>query len=244
MTDDEMIRFLEQAGKYFAQQEDLFGGGVVYREKGRGAAAPAAGAPASQAAPDEPWVRSTTLDELNAAICGCQKCALGATRTKFVFGQGNPDASLMFIGEAPGADEDAQGLAFVGKAGQLLTKIIAAIGMTREEVYICNILKCRPPNNRRPAPEEESLCTPYLNKQIELVKPDFIVCLGLTAAQWLLATTASLGSLRGRFHDYRGIKLIVTYHPAALLRNPEWKKPTWEDMKMLKAAYDTARKGA
>ncbi|HMD14378.1 MAG TPA: uracil-DNA glycosylase, partial [Bacteroidota bacterium] len=129
------------------------------------------------------------------------------------------------------------------RAGQLLTKIIEAVGMKREEVFICNILKCRPPNNRRPTADEVELCTPYLNKQIALVKPKFIICLGLTAAQWLLQTTSSLGALRGRFHDFQGIKLIVTYHPAALLRNPEWKKPTWEDMKMFKSAYD-ALKGA
>jgi DNA polymerase len=241
---DDLRKFLNDAGRYFAQQQDLFGG-VVYREaRLKDIPGPKAGPPAAiPAAPDaeEPWNASTSLTELDAAISDCLKCPLGETRTKFVFGSGNEHADLMFIGEAPGADEDAQGLPFVGRAGQLLTKIIEAIGMKREEVYICNILKCRPPNNRRPAPEESMSCTPYLNKQIELVQPKFIICLGLTSAQWLLQTTASLGSLRGRFHDYRGIRLIVTYHPAALLRNPEWKKPTWEDMKMFKTAYDSLR---
>jgi DNA polymerase len=240
VNSNDLLKFLDDAGRYFAQQEDLFGG-VLYREERPPVTAKPVAAASSPAGTDEPWMGSASLVELNGRIEDCLKCPLGETRTKFVFGSGNPAAELMFIGEAPGADEDAQGLPFVGRAGQLLTKIIEAIGMKRDEVYICNILKCRPPNNRRPAPEESQSCTPYLNKQIELIKPKFIICLGLTSAQWLLQTTASLGSLRGRFHDYRGIRLIVTYHPAALLRNPEWKKPTWEDMKMFKSAYDSMR---
>jgi DNA polymerase len=144
----------------------------------------------------------------------------------------------MFIGEAPGADEDAQGEPFVGRAGQLLNKIIEAVGMKREEVYICNILKCRPPNNRDPQPTEMETCTPYLSKQIELMKPKFIICLGRISAQWLLKTNDSLTTLRSKVHPYQGATLIVTYHPAALLRNPNWKVPAWEDMKMFKKMYD------
>jgi uracil-DNA glycosylase family 4 len=191
--------------------------------------------------PDEPWVKTENLAELNAMICDCLKCALGPTRTKFVFGVGDPNADVMFIGEGPGADEDAKGEPFVGRAGQLLNKIIEATGMKREQVYICNIVKCRPPNNRPPLPGEEEMCTPYLMKQIELVKPKFIICLGRTAAQWLLRTADGLSAMRGRMHDFGGAKLIVTYHPAALLRNPEWKKPTWEDMKMFMTAYEATR---
>ncbi len=187
---------------------------------------------------DEPWAASQTLGSLNESICSCLKCPLGHTRTKFVFGVGNPSSKVMFIGEAPGADEDAQGEPFVGRAGKLLNKIIEAVELKREDVYICNILKCRPPNNREPLPSEMETCTPYLAKQIELVKPAFIICLGRISAQWLLKTNASLTSLRGRVHDYRGVRLIVTYHPAALLRNPNWKRPAWDDMKMFKKLFD------
>jgi uracil-DNA glycosylase len=175
------------------------------------------------------WVNTASLPELDACINTCLQCPLGETRTKFVFGVGNPDARLMFVGEAPGADEDAQGEPFVGRAGQLLNKILAAIAMKREEVYIANILKCRPPNNRTPIPEEVAECMPYLKKQIALVKPQIIVCLGLTAAQNLLGISDSLGKLRGRDLTFEGIPLKVTYHPAALLRNPNWKPAAWED---------------
>lgn len=240
MAQKDLLKFLDDAQKYFAQQQDLFGETVYQNSVNQ--QSPVTTASISPLA-NEQWMSSSSLTNLEEQICTCMKCPLGQTRTNFVFGTGNPNADLMFIGEAPGADEDAQGKPFVGRAGQLLTKIIEAVGMKREEVFICNILKCRPPNNRRPTAEEVELCTPYLNKQIALVKPKFIICLGLTAAQWLLQTTSSLGILRGRFHDFQGIKLIVTYHPAALLRNPEWKKPTWEDMKMFKSAYD-ALKGA
>ena len=171
-------------------------------------------------------------------ICTCVKCPLGHTRTKFVFGTGNPAATLMVIGEAPGADEDAQGEPFVGRAGQLLNKILEAIGFKREDVYICNILKCRPPGNRKPLGEEVDLCIPYLRKQIALVRPRVILALGLTAAENLLSTTESLGRLRGRVLQYEGTPLMVTYHPAALLRNPNWKRPTWEDVQALRKLHD------
>ena len=151
---------------------------------------------------------------------------------------GSVASRIMFIGEAPGKDEDEQGEPFVGRAGQLLNKIIEAVALKREDVFICNILKCRPPNNRDPLPSEMETCTPYLHKQIELVKPKFIICLGRISAQWLLKTTSTLTSLRERVHEYQGAKLIVTYHPAALLRNPNWKRPAWEDMKLFKKLYD------
>lgn len=188
--------------------------------------------------PAEPWVSASDLPVLNAQICTCLKCPLGSTRIKFVFGVGNPNADIVFVGEAPGADEDAQGEPFVGRAGQLLNKILEAIHFKREDVYICNILKCRPPNNRDPLPEEVDSCEPYLWKQLELLKPKIIVCLGRIAGQTLLRTNETLGSLRGKVHNYRGIKLVVTYHPAALLRNPNWKKPTWEDVQWIKKMHD------
>jgi len=199
---------------------------------------PAENAHALPAYPDEPWVAAKNLDELNSMICNCVKCSLGNTRIKFVFGVGNPNADIVFVGEAPGADEDAQGEPFVGRAGQLLNKILEAIQFKREEVYICNILKCRPPNNRDPQPEEIDACEPHLWKQLELMQPKIIVCLGRVAAQTLLRTTDGLNMMRGKIHDYRGIKLVVTYHPAALLRNPNWKKPTWEDVQWIRKMYD------
>ena len=194
-------------------------------------------------APKESWESATVLSDLNKQICTCMKCALGKTRTKFVFGVGNPDADVLVIGEAPGADEDAQGEPFVGRAGQLLNKILEAVQFKREEVFIANILKCRPPNNRKPLPEETEQCEPYLWKQIELIKPKFILCLGLTAAQTLLRTTESMGQLRQSTHMYRNTPVVVTYHPAALLRNPNWKRPTWEDVQRLRKMYDDEMKG-
>ncbi|MBI4547962.1 MAG: uracil-DNA glycosylase [Ignavibacteriae bacterium] len=216
------------------QQQDLFGN-IIYTEDKKKTKT---GAGSVFRYPDEPWVNLNSLNELDKNICTCVKCPLGYTRTNFVFGAGNPHADVIFIGEAPGADEDAQGEPFVGKAGQLLNKIIEAIGMKRKDVYICNVLKCRPPNNRDPEPLEMETCTPYLMKQIELIRPKFIICLGRISAQWLLRTNDGLSTLRGKVHDFHGAKLIVTYHPAALLRNPGWKRPTWEDMKMFKQLYD------
>lgn len=190
----------------------------------------------------EPWQSANDLSQLNSMICECQKCSLGKTRTKFVFGVGNPNADILVIGEAPGADEDAQGEPFVGRAGQLLNKILEAVQFKREEVFIANILKCRPPNNRKPLPSEVEQCEPYLWKQIELLKPKFILCLGLTAAQTILHTTESMGQLRQSVHTYRGTPVIVTYHPAALLRNPNWKRPTWEDVQKLRTMYDESKR--
>lgn len=179
-----------------------------------------------------------TLDELYSEIHECQRCALGKTRTKFVFGKGNPNADVMLIGEAPGADEDRTGEPFVGRAGKLLTDILKAINFSRDEVYIANILKCRPPNNRDPLPSEREMCMPYLMKQIELIKPKLILCLGRIAATTLLNKKLSLTKMRGEIFDFHGVKLMVTYHPAALLRNPHWKRPVWEDVQKFRKLYD------
>ncbi|MBN2571259.1 MAG: uracil-DNA glycosylase [Ignavibacteriales bacterium] len=179
-----------------------------------------------------------TLDELFKLIHTCQKCSLGQTRKNFVFGAGNPNANAMLIGEAPGADEDEQGEPFVGRAGQLLTKILSAINFQREDVYIANILKCRPPNNRNPLPIEMDTCRPYLLKQIELIKPKIILCLGLVAANNLLNKNSTLGNLRNNIYELNGIKVLVTFHPAALLRNPNWKKDCWIDVQNFRKLYD------
>ncbi len=178
------------------------------------------------------------LDIFRQQICDCSKCSLGSTRQNFVFGAGNPAAGIMFVGEAPGADEDRQGEPFVGAAGQLLNKIISAMDLRREDVYICNILKCRPPNNRDPQADEIEQCEPYLKRQIELIQPKVICTLGRFAAQTLLRSSDSMGRMRGQSHQYEGIPLVATYHPAALLRNAQWKRPTWEDMKRVRQIYD------
>jgi DNA polymerase len=171
-----------------------------------------------------------TLDSIRADLKDCKRCKLSPTRKNIVFGSGNPNAELMFVGEAPGADEDEQGLPFVGRAGQLLTKIIEAIDLNRNDVFICNILKCRPPGNRNPEADEIAACEQFLFRQIASVKPQIICALGAFGAQTLLRTTESIGRLRGRLIDYRGVKLIATFHPAYLLRNPNEKRKVWEDM--------------
>jgi len=183
------------------------------------------------------WYNSISLDELNNCIKTCMECGLGKTRKNFVFGVGNPNADILIIGEAPGADEDEQGEPFVGRAGQLLNKMLEAIDIKRSDVYIANIIKCRPPNNRRPTNEEINECEPYLQKQIEIIKPKIILALGLTAVSSLLKMEFKMSDIRGNLLDYRGIKLIITYHPAALLRNPAWKRAAWEDLKLLKETY-------
>ena len=173
-----------------------------------------------------------SLDEIAKHIASCTKCPLYSTALNPVPGEGNPNADFMCVGEAPGATEDETGRPFVGAAGQLLTKILQAIGLEREHVFIANVLKHRPPGNRNPAPDEVAACSPYLIRQIELVKPKVILALGTFAAQTLLDTKTSIGKLRGQVHRYHGVPLVVTYHPAALLRNPAWKRPTWEDVQL------------
>jgi len=173
------------------------------------------------------------LKKVFQEMANCQLCQLAKTRHNLVFGDGNPNAQIVFVGEAPGADEDKQGLPFVGRAGQLLTKIIEAMGIKRKDVYICNILKCRPPGNRNPLPDEISLCEPFLKKQLQAISPKVICALGTFAAKTLLKTDVPITLLRGRFHTYNGIKLMPTYHPAYLLRNPSAKKHVWEDVQMI-----------
>jgi len=175
------------------------------------------------------------LKKLRDEALGCTRCELHQTRKTVVFGTGNENADLMFVGEAPGADEDRSGEAFVGRAGQLLTKIIEAMELTRDEVYIANVIKCRPPGNRNPSSFEIETCEPFLQKQIELIKPKVICALGAFATQTLLRTNQRISMLRGRFHDYHGIKVMPTYHPAYLLRNPHGKRDVWEDMKKVMA---------
>jgi DNA polymerase len=170
----------------------------------------------------------------------CRRCVLCRFRKHIVFGAGDPHARLVFVGEGPGRDEDLQGEPFVGAAGELLTRIIQAIKLTREQVYIGNIVKCRPPNNRNPHPEEIDACRPFLERQLAAIQPEFIVALGKVAAQSLLGTQQPISRLRGRFHDYHGIRLLPTYHPAYLLRNPEKKRDVWEDMKLLMGEYGHA----
>jgi uracil-DNA glycosylase family 4 len=195
---------------------------------------------ASRALFDDPAFKLATLDEIAATVAGCRRCPLYATATNPVPGTGNPNAGLMIVGEAPGANEDAQGVPFVGQAGQLLTKIIEAIKLGRDDVFIANVLKHRPPGNRNPLPEEVTACSPYLVRQIELVRPKVILALGTFAAQTLLETKLTIGKLRGQIHRYYGVPLIVTYHPAALLRNPAWKRPTWEDVQLARRILDRA----
>jgi uracil-DNA glycosylase family 4 len=181
---------------------------------------------------------SLTLEEVREELGDCRRCKLHSTRTNIVFGTGNPRAGLVFVGEGPGRDEDLQGKPFVGVAGQLLTKIIQAIQLTREEVYIANIIKCRPPGNRNPEPDEIRSCEPFLIKQLQAIRPGLICALGTFAAQTLLKTEDKISLLRGRFHSYQGIPLMPTYHPAFLLRNPNFKRDVWEDMKKIKKEYD------
>ncbi len=178
-----------------------------------------------------------SLAVLQREVAACTRCEeLATTRTQTVFGVGDPTARLCFLGEAPGADEDRQGEPFVGRAGKLLTKIIEACRLSRDDVYILNVLKCRPPGNRNPSPAEAANCRGFFDQQLELISPDFLCCLGSVAAQSLLDTTDTIGSLRGRFHEYKGIQVVCTYHPAYLLRNPPAKAQVWEDMKMLMSA--------
>jgi DNA polymerase len=185
-----------------------------------------------------PLSASQTLDDLARVIAKCTSCPLYGTATNPVPGEGSPTAPLVCVGEAPGATEDATGRPFVGQAGKLLDKILAAIQLAREDVFICNVLKHRPPGNRNPLPSEVAACSPYLVRQLELIRPRAILAFGTFAAQTLLQTPLTIGKLRGAVHRYYGVPLIVTYHPAALLRNPAWKRPTWEDVQYARRILD------
>jgi DNA polymerase len=190
-----------------------------------------------------PPAAAETLEDIRAHIGDCQRCKLCRSRTNIVFGTGDPQARLMFIGEGPGQEEDRAGEPFVGAAGQLLNRIIEAIALRRQDVYIANVVKCRPPGNRLPEPDEIAACSPFLRRQIAAIRPLFICTLGSCAAQTLLNTSQAVSRLRGRFFDFEGIRLLPTFHPAYLLRNPEKKREVWEDMKLLMKAfpYDTQR---
>lgn len=230
MTESAAESWIARAEAYLALQRDL-GGPELY---GLERALPALGirrGPASAAA-------GGGLEAFRLEIGDCRKCGLAAGRSRLVFGAGNPGARLMIVGEAPGEEEDKRGEPFVGEAGRLLDSILAAIGFDREEVYIANVLKCRPPHNRDPLPEETALCLPHLEGQIDRIRPRLILALGRFAAQSLLSCADPLSRLRGAVHERAGVPVIVTYHPAALLRNPEWKRPTWEDVQRLRKLYD------
>lgn len=181
----------------------------------------------------QPVSSGTTLESVREALGECTRCSLHRGRTQIVFGSGNPDARLVFVGEGPGQEEDEQGLPFVGRAGQLLTRMIEAMGLKRREVYIANIVKCRPPNNRNPEPEEIAACEPFLAEQLKTIRPEVICALGKIAAQTLLKTDRRISQLRGAFHEYNGIKVMATFHPAYLLRNPQEKRKVWEDMQQI-----------
>ncbi|OGP82726.1 MAG: uracil-DNA glycosylase [Deltaproteobacteria bacterium RBG_16_54_11] len=179
-----------------------------------------------------------TLEAIRSEMGECTRCRLHEERQSVVFGEGNPQARLVFVGEAPGREEDLQGRPFVGRAGELLTRIIEAIDLTREEVYIANIVKCRPPGNRNPQPDEIRTCLPFLRRQLETIRPRIICALGTFAAQTLLETEERISILRGRFYAYQGARLMPTYHPAFLLRNPQFKRDVWEDMKAIREEYN------
>lgn len=198
-----------------------------------------AGAPA-HGVPGNDIVQIGSLDALREVALGCPRCRLAETRQHVVFGDGNPQAEVVVVGEAPGADEDRTGLPFVGRAGKLLDLLLAAAGYTRADVYICNVLKCRPPGNRDPRPEEVEACSPYLLRQVELIRPRAILAFGTFSAQTLLGSKESIGRMRGRVHDYHGVPLVPTYHPAALLRNSAWTRSAWEDLQRLRTLTDPA----
>jgi len=228
--------------RYLAQRERE-GAQRVHVDADRVAAArakldpgPADAAPSAAPAVVDPAEALATLDR--EQVSGCTRCPLHESRTQTVFGVGNPRADVVLVGEAPGRHEDEQGEPFVGAAGQLLNKILGAIGFAREDVYICNVLKCRPPGNRDPEPSEVEQCEPYLLEQLRIMEPKVILALGRFAAHSLLRTKTPVGRLRGKVWDYHGIPLMVTYHPAALLRDAKWKRPTWEDVQKLRALYD------
>ncbi len=233
----EVKKILDDAKRYLIQQESLFGDEIILPKQ---SSSEQKQSPVEKDVSGEQfgvapsWVESKTLDELEAKIKNCVKCPLGKTRTNFVFGVGNHKSEVVFIGEAPGAEEDLQGEPFVGRAGQLLNQLLASVGFRRDEVYICNVLKCRPPGNRDPLPSEIEACSPYLVKQLEIIKPKLIVSLGRFPVQTLLKTSASLGSLRGQVFEWRGMKIIATYHPAAVLRNQQWKRLLLEDLRRAK----------
>jgi uracil-DNA glycosylase family 4 len=187
--------------------------------------------------------KKAALATLRQELGDCKRCGLHKGRTKIVFGAGNPEARLVFVGEGPGQQEDESGIPFVGRAGELLNKIINAIGLKRDDVYICNIVKCRPPDNRDPQPQETGICGPFMMRQLEIISPEVVVCLGRPSAQYVLDTSRPIGKLRGHFHNMGGMRVMPTFHPAYLLRNESAKRPVWEDMKLVRAALGLQKGG-
>ena len=221
MTWNPMDHDPELLFNYLNQTRELFGNRIYLDEQDS----------------ENPEQNKHDLDSFCHSICHCQQCPLGSTRTNFVFGVGNPQADIVFVGEAPGQQEDLKGEPFVGRAGKLLDNILAAVSLSRDDVYICNVLKCRPPNNRDPLPSEVEKCEPYLIKQLHLINPKLIVALGRIAACTMLKTKESMKNMSNQIFTYAQIDLLVTYHPAALLRNPNFKKPAWEDFQLIRDKY-------
>ncbi len=230
--------------RYLRQQGELGGAEFFLDElnrseaqslvENRAAPSPSIVAEAQEQEPDG-------YEALRAEAMACQKCALSKTRTKVVFSHGNPSARLMVVGEAPGAQEDQTGLAFVGRAGKLLDLLLASVALSRgKSAYICNILKCRPPGNRNPLPEEIQACTPFLSRQIQVISPQAILAVGTFSGQFLSGKAIPLGRMRGEVYSYQGVPVVVTYHPAALLRNPGWTRATWDDLQLLRQVMDGA----
>jgi uracil-DNA glycosylase family 4 len=229
---DDVRLDLRERARYFAELTDV---GVPRSALAAPAVATAVAKPPARPVTTSEGVELRDLEAVRAWIGDCQRCKLAGGRKTIVFGQGSPQAQLMFVGEAPGADEDEQGLAFVGRAGQLLTDIIEkGLKIPRQDVFIANVLKCRPPQNRNPEPDEILSCQPFLEKQIALIRPKVLVGLGKFSAQWLFKSMEPISRLRGRIGDYDGIKVVPTFHPAYLLRNPGAKKDVWEDMKVVR----------
>jgi len=233
-----------QSAAVEAEVEPAVSQSDVFEEEPAISARKSVAAPPEIAAAVPEMDRAAALQMIRDEIGDCTRCALHKGRNKLVFADGDPNARLMFVGEGPGADEDAQGLPFVGRAGQLLNNMIAAMGLTREQVYIANVVKCRPPGNRTPEPDEANTCTPFLFRQIDVVRPQVLVALGATAATYLLGHRQPLAGLRGRVHAFRGTQLIVTYHPAFLLRDPRQKKEAWADLQIAMKELGLERPGA
>lgn len=247
--------FLKSSGYLYLENEVAVSASETEDELSRNEPAKPISPPATQAAPNpraenaplgpalSAGERDLSAAEARQRIAACTACELCRTRTQTVYGDGSLMAKVVFVGEAPGAEEDNTGIPFVGRAGQLLNKMIEAIGMKREEVFICNTVKCRPPGNRDPLPSEKQACQPFLFEQLELIRPQIIVGLGAHAGTYLTGIEGSLGSLRGKWHVYRGIPVMATYHPAFLLRSPGMKKQAWEDMQMLIKRYHELNPG-
>lgn len=239
--DPTLIRYLRQR-RELGEREIFLERGTAdevlatLRSGGRGTRSPDAADPGAPSAADP----ADAFESFRAEVLACTRCQLAEGRTTVVFGEGDREADLMVVGEAPGREEDRTGRPFVGRAGRLLNRMLAAIGFDRPQVFICNVLKCRPPKNRDPLPDEVAACRPYLLRQIEMVRPKAIGALGRFAAQALLGTDQSLGRMRGTVHDLMDVPVIATYHPAALLRNQAWKRAAWEDLQLLRRVYDEA----